>query len=705
MRKIALLTLLLAGSAIQQRTVVFSSPIDALSVRLPSETAQISVHTHEGWHTFVVENEQDPSLLESDLVMFPEHVDRVVLRGNSTEAVLHPIVVSTEPATYSLAATTFYRAPRILRRSDWGADDQYLYKAPELEPSVVPTVTQSSSASSTSSNREEDCAEAQQHYPDDFVTTKTITHDSNGKRLRWARRYSPEIDMLVVHHTALKVSGDSRPPVERMRALYEYHANNRGWGDIGYHYIIDEQGGIYEGRSGGDFVVGGHAYCANVKTLGIALMGNFELEQPTLQQIQSLQWLLQNLAEKYDINLNRNVSYKGKNLKPIIRHKDLVSTECPGYYVANTIAQIRNNVIAGTIDAGVKFPTIAKSSREDRVQQRLTARLEEAGQALSRTFYRAKRLTRTAERQNNSRLQFYREQRAVSSNVQRRRSATQQQPMRPTGTLYRPSTTQLSSTDNAPDGHIRIRLSYTGNVATITGDTIGTVRLGIENGSCIATPTGTANPRIGNDGDVLTVSSWNTQWNRFRGIIECQAIDGELILINELPLEDYMAGLSEQPDTEPREKQKAFAVAARSYAAFYMEPGNEKFPGKPYDGSDSGASFQSYSGVAFEERNPRWVQSVRDTAGRLLMKDGGIVKAAYYSSNDGRTRSPSENGWRNFPYAEIFASKPDPWCEGMTLRGHGVGMSGCGAEGQANQGKSYADILEYYYPGTTIATR
>jgi SpoIID/LytB domain protein len=41
----------------------------------------------------------------------------------------------------------------------------------------------------------------------------------------------------------------------------------------------------------------------------------------------------------------------------------------------------------------------------------------------------------------------------------------------------------------------------------------------------------------------------------------------------------------------------------------------------------------------------------------------------------------------------------------MTLNGHGVGMSGCGAEGQANDGKTGEQILSYYYPGAVIMTR
>jgi SpoIID/LytB domain protein len=179
-------------------------------------------------------------------------------------------------------------------------------------------------------------------------------------------------------------------------------------------------------------------------------------------------------------------------------------------------------------------------------------------------------------------------------------------------------------------------------------------------------------------------------------------VDGVAALVNELPLEDYMLGLAEEPDTEPFEKQKAFAVAARTYAAWYMEEANRKFPGKPYDGSDSPATFQHYTGLTFERDNPRWLQAVNETGNMILTRNGQIMKPPYFSSDDGRTRSPAEVGWSNFPFAEIFSSKSDPWCDGMELRGHGVGMSGCGAEGQANEGKSYLEILKYYYPGTMI---
>lgn len=192
--------------------------------------------------------------------------------------------------------------------------------------------------------------------------------------------------------------------------------------------------------------------------------------------------------------------------------------------------------------------------------------------------------------------------------------------------------------------------------------------------------------------------------DRYRGTLSCVTVDNKPAVINTVSLEDYLLGLAEEPDTEPYEKQRAFAIAARTYAAWYIKEENRKFPGKPYDGSDSPATFQKYNGRSFEKNNPRWLDAVRDTAGAVLTYDGQLIKPPYFSSNDGRTRTPKEAGWGNFPFAQIFASKEDPWCAGMELRGHGVGMSGCGAEGQANEGKTGEEILTYYYPGTAIET-
>lgn len=198
-------------------------------------------------------------------------------------------------------------------------------------------------------------------------------------------------------------------------------------------------------------------------------------------------------------------------------------------------------------------------------------------------------------------------------------------------------------------------------------------------------------------------SKWDPSivYNRYRGILEVYYDDDQLTVINQLPLEEYLRGLAEAPnDRELMEKAKAITVAARTYGLFYMDSKNRKFPGKPYDGNDNPAVFQYYLGYEFERRAPIIIRAVEDTQGEVVTYKGKIVKTPYFSSSDGRTRSAEEVfGWTNTPY---LVSVSDPYCEGMKLRGHGVGMSGCGAEGAARAGKQYVEILKYYYQGIKV---
>jgi hypothetical protein len=56
-------------------------------------------------------------------------------------------------------------------------------------------------------------------------------------------------------------------PAATMRAIYYYHAVTQGWGDIGYNFLVDWHGNVYEGRYGGTNVVGGHSLQYNYGSL------------------------------------------------------------------------------------------------------------------------------------------------------------------------------------------------------------------------------------------------------------------------------------------------------------------------------------------------------------------------------------------------------------------------------------------------------
>ncbi len=805
----------------------YGDAIDAISFAVPSAQSigTLQVLTDNRWVTMEndvsVENEQDPNLTESKLYMLPKGTHSVRVMGINQPLVAHPIRVSDAPLHYDTAAARGqFDAPMILSRADWGADESLRVRnsSPPSNSSSTSSAVSNSSAPTDShdadgkgevvSGREQDCLDAQRNYPQEFKTTpKKITTSDDGKTLLWPESYSPQVKMLVVHHTAMKVAGDDRSGAERMRAIYQYHAVNRGWGDIGYNYVIDDQGQIYEGRAGGDYVVAGHAYCHNVGTVGISLMGNFDVEEPPQAQLQALQHLLKYLGSKYNIDLGGTTTFHGQTLPTIVGHRDLLDTDCPGYYTYGVLDQVRANA-AGNPDTVVRLlpppdivvkkpsvkPTpkpsapspaqlvsaIGSTSLSGRPGSEVTfairlqantkplAQRSSAG-ALTRsdstlavwvedgvskmrlrdkllvpTFIRAGEFkiarirVKLPAKEGNYTLALgpvtynfsaggrrIRDPQTISTN----RPISRATPtigsdvsltnfIVPKASAQAPRPSDIEARTAASNPAIRIRLGYqvdTQNASitipsgtTLNGsDVTGDVFVRANGSDCEAwmnnklVTSGVI--RIDPGSDILTVASWTRAQNQFRGVIECRVLDGNLVLINELPLESYMAGIGEEGDGEPYEKQRAFAIAARTYAAWYLDPDHRKFPDKPYDGSDSPAEFQLYTGYVTEKKNPNWVMAVKNTAGLVLKYSGSIIKPPYFSSDDGHTRSPSEAGLgSNFPFASIFQSKPDPWCQGMKLAGHGVGMSGCGAEGQANDGKTAEEILQYYYPGTKI---
>ncbi len=596
-----------------------------------------------------------------------------------------PIVLFLQGATAEarLAAGAI---PHVLSRAQWGADESLRFRSQQSSTSSV--TVQEDNGSVTISERQKECALAHLNYPEEFRVRNTQREDSDGQRYLWPLSYSRSVKLLVVHHTAITIDGDNRSAAERVRALYKYHASNLGWGDIGYHYIVDEDGVIYEGRAGGEGVVGGHAYCSNVGTIGIALLGNFDVEEPTQTQLKSLQWLLKDLADTYDIDVSKKTLYHGKLMDPIVGHGDLLSTDCPGFYLHGALTQIRAHVASGDVFASVRLPT--RATRTSRIAAVRESRLSQAKAAQPRGVQRL--LNSQASRLLLRKL--------------RSGAAVPESPVSSSSSESRSYSRESTRVSAKVGPLIRFRLSYDKNYADVAFSGETTTRLMQDGRSCVRTQKGQELSRgivrIEGGESEWTIASWDRASNRFRGTLECRVVNGQLVLINELPLEQYLYGLAEEPDTEPYEKQRAFAIAARTYAAYYLDANHRKFSGMPYDGSDNPAEFQKYGGVAFEERNPQWVRAVTATDSLVLKVGEAIIKPPYFSADDGRTRSPGEVGWENFPFAEIFSSKADPWCSGETLRGHGVGMSGCGAEGQANEGKTAEAILQYYYPGTSL---
>jgi uncharacterized protein YraI len=134
-----------------------------------------------------------------------------------------------------------------------------------------------------------------------------------------------------------------------IRSIHYYHAVTRGWGDIGYNYLVDYMGNVYEGRAGGDDVVGGHAFQYARGSAGICTMGSFTASSATPETIAGLTWISAWAARNLD-PLARNDFHQTPNLPTICGHRDVVNSACPGdglYADLPTIRQAVADVLNG----------------------------------------------------------------------------------------------------------------------------------------------------------------------------------------------------------------------------------------------------------------------------------------------------------------------------------------------------------------------
>lgn len=202
--------------------------------------------------------------------------------------------------------------------------------------------------------------------------------------------------------------------------------------------------------------------------------------------------------------------------------------------------------------------------------------------------------------------------------------------------------------------------------------------------------------------------NWNksVNLNRFRGSLELvlSAKTGKLWVVNQLSVEEYIAGVSEASADAPTEHLKVMADIARSYAWWHLERGG-RHAGEPFHLKNSRAGNgddQIYQGYLAETRLPRYASAARGTAGEVVTFNGQPVITPYSTRASGRTLSPSEAGWKvDWPWV---VSVPDPDTAGMSRLGHGVGLSGYGSRKRAERGSSHQDILKYYFPGTGLGS-
>ena len=214
------------------------------------------------------------------------------------------------------ASASHVSQPGIISRSEWGANESYRFNS-DGSPKSTPT----------------------------FYPTKK----------------------LIVHHTATR--NNDPDPAATVRAIYYYHTVEKGWDDIGYNFLVDEQGRIYKGRysgpagtryqdtvtgedTGRNGVTGAHTAGANAGTMGISVLGTYSSTRIPSAARSSLVKHLAWEAERHALDPRGISTYTNpvsgfkQTAYNISGHRDWGSTTCPGEAFYGNLAAIRDAVAA-----------------------------------------------------------------------------------------------------------------------------------------------------------------------------------------------------------------------------------------------------------------------------------------------------------------------------------------------------------------------
>ena len=177
-----------------------------------------------------------------------------------------------------------------------------------------------------------------------------------------------EVGMAFVHHTE-NPNGYSAGEVPAMlRAIFTYHRYVRGWRDIGYNFVLDRYGRLFEARAGGidEPVLGAHAGGYNAASTGIAVLGGFASEPISAAALQSLKrlvaWKLSLHGKPVRGSSVVRVSASGAiysrfpagaavRLPRVAGHRDADATSCPGDALYGRLPELRReaHALAGAV--------------------------------------------------------------------------------------------------------------------------------------------------------------------------------------------------------------------------------------------------------------------------------------------------------------------------------------------------------------------
>jgi hypothetical protein len=200
--------------------------------------------------------------------------------------------------------------------------------------------------------------------------------------------YASSLKLAVVHHTVTPNTYTRAQAAAIVRGIEYFHVRGNGWNDIGYNFLVDRFGTVYEGRGGGidRNVVGAHAAGFNTGTVGVSLLGTFQTVAPSRPMQDALVALLAWRLDVAHVDPLSTVVYtsggnakfgRGKlvTLRAVSGHRDTGPTECPGAdayrllpslarrVAATGLPKLYGPVAAGTLGGPVRFQARLSSSQ------------------------------------------------------------------------------------------------------------------------------------------------------------------------------------------------------------------------------------------------------------------------------------------------------------------------------------------------------
>ena len=154
-----------------------------------------------------------------------------------------------------------------------------------------------------------------------------------------------EIHAGFVHHTVNSNGYSRRQVPSLMRGIYAYHTQSRGWSDIGYNFIVDRFGRIWEGRFGGVDrpVVGAHTLGYNESSFAMSALGNFDTARPSSAMLDAYGRLFAWKLSLHGIDASSTKQWVGsKYFQAINGHRDAGQTACPGRHLYAQVPAIRS---------------------------------------------------------------------------------------------------------------------------------------------------------------------------------------------------------------------------------------------------------------------------------------------------------------------------------------------------------------------------